>query len=137
MLRTPRRISSHRDDTGARSGVKAGFDLRPIHSMQSRPASAQGTQVLTLPDRSIGPMQNRQLRASLVNDFSKRIFLSKDKPTGTSGLYPPFICLYHRRNRKELSHDDEAHGYSIFSGDRLGSRWLAGLGCVQPRNAVA
>jgi hypothetical protein len=40
-LRTPRRVSSHHDDTGAQLGVNAGFDLRPTHSMQCRPASAQ------------------------------------------------------------------------------------------------
>ena len=38
-LRTPRRLSSHLDDTDARSGLKAGFDLRPILSMQPRLSS--------------------------------------------------------------------------------------------------
>ena len=47
-LRASRSLSCHLDDDGARSGVKAGFDLRLILSMQSREQPLHALQVLTL-----------------------------------------------------------------------------------------
>ena len=90
-LRTPRRLSSHCDDTGARSGVKA----RTIHSMQSRPAPAQGAQVPTLLDWT-DPKSSAT--CFIGEPFLEDIFLSRDRdPTFSRRIARAFALVHFPR----------------------------------------